>query len=101
MQNVWWNIFPYLGIPIHLNMHVVLGTDPHPDASTKDEIIFTYQEDHIFWVESFLALNPILTLGLGPLCLKYLRPVAGQTVHHEAPSSSMAVHKCNDTVIHQ
>lgn len=75
--NVWWNIFPYLGIPIHLNMHVVLGTDPHPDASTKDELIFTYQEDHIFWVESALALNPILTLGLGPLCLKYLRPVAG------------------------
>lgn len=81
MQNLWWSIFPYLGIPIHLNMHVVLGTDPHPDASTKNELIFTYQEDHIFWVESVLALNPILTLGLGPLCLKYLRPVAGQTVH--------------------
>lgn len=75
--NIWWTIFPYLGIPIHLNMHVVLGTDPHPDPSTRDELIFTYQEDHIFWVESFLALNPILTLGLGPLCLKYLRPVAG------------------------
>lgn len=62
-------------------MHVVLGTDPHPDPSTRDELIFTYQEDHIFWVESFLALNPILTLGLGPLCLKYMRPVAGKLTH--------------------
>ena len=46
MQNVWWNIFPYLGIPIHLNLHVVLGTDPHPDPSKPEELIFTYQEDH-------------------------------------------------------
>lgn len=75
--NVWWNIFPYLGIPIHLNLHVVLGTDPHPDPSKPEELIFTYQEDHIFWVESALQLNPILTLGLGPLFLKYLRPLAG------------------------
>ena len=92
LQNIWWTIFPYLGIPIHLNMHVVLGTDPHPDPSTRDELIFTYQEDHIFWVESFLALNPILTLGLGPLCLKYLRPVAGKLTH-------MHIHVCTDSCL--
>ncbi len=61
-------------------MHVVLGIDPHPDPNTKNELIFTYQEDHIFWVESFLALNPILTVGLGPLFLKHLRPLAGQAM---------------------
>ena len=77
LQNVWWTIFPYLGIPIHLNLHVVLGVDPHPDPATKNELVFTYQEDHIFWVESFLVLNPILTLGLGPLFVQHLRPLAG------------------------
>ena len=35
----------------------------------------------VFWVESALALNPILTLGLGPLFLKYLRPLAGSCLH--------------------
>ena len=79
VQNVWWTIFPYLGIPIHLSLHVVLGVDPNPDPATKNELIFTYQEDHIFWVESFLAMNPILTLGLGPLFLKHLRPLTGES----------------------
>ena len=32
----------------------------------------------VFWVESALQLNPILTLGLGPLFVKYLRPLAGK-----------------------
>lgn len=55
MQRVWWTPFPYLGIPIHLNLHVVLGIEQHPDAEHKDDLIFTFQEDHIFWVwfESF------------------------------------------------
>lgn len=77
VQNVWWTIFPYLGIPIHLNMHVVLGVEANPDPATRNELIFTYQEDHIFWVESYLALNPVLTLGLGPFFLEHLRPLAG------------------------
>ena len=50
LQNVWWTPFPYLGIPIHLNLHVVLGLQQHPDAEHNDDLIFTFQEDHIFWV---------------------------------------------------
>lgn len=71
-------------------MHVVLGVDPNPDPATKNELIFTYQEDHIFWVESFLALNPILTLGLGPFFLKHLRPLAGWL--HSSSCADMAAH---------
>lgn len=50
LQNVWWTPFPYLGIPIHLNLHVVLGVEQHPDAEREEDLIFTFQEDHIFWV---------------------------------------------------
>ncbi len=74
MQNIWWTPFPYFFIPMHLNLHVVLGVQKQDSGEYK----FTYQEDHILWVESLLGLNPIMTLGLGPFFLKYVRPVAGQ-----------------------
>ena len=50
VQRVWWTIFPYLGLPIHLQLHTVLGTEAHPDRDHEDDLIFTFQEDHIFWV---------------------------------------------------
>ncbi|KAL3150047.1 hypothetical protein ABBQ38_013397 [Trebouxia sp. C0009 RCD-2024] len=92
--NVWWTIFPYLGIPIHLNMHVVLGVEANPDPATRNELIFTYQEDHIFWVESYLALNPVLTLGLGPFFLEHLRPLAGSAY---ATIGNLVYSKYHDT----
>ena len=59
---------------MHLSLHVVLGVKKQDNGQYK----ITCQEDHIFWIESLLALNPILTLGLGPFFLKYVRPLAGQ-----------------------
>ena len=74
LQYVWWTPLPYLLIPQHLNLHVVLGVQKDPDGQLR----FTYQEDHIFWVESLLGSNPILTLGLGPFFMTYVRPLAGK-----------------------
>lgn len=73
LQNIWWTVFPYLGITQHLDLHVVLGTKTLPSG----DLVFTWQEDHIFFVESILSKNPILTLGLGPVFMKLIRPLAG------------------------
>ena len=76
LQNIWWTPFPYLFIRQHLDLHVVLGTKTLPNG----ELVFTWQEDHIFFVESMLTKNPILTLGLGPIFVQYVRPVAGRCI---------------------
>ena len=74
VQYIWWTPLAYLLIPQHLNLHVILNVRKDADG----ELRFTSQEDHIFWVESLLGSNPILTLGLGPLFMRYIRPVAGE-----------------------
>lgn len=74
MQNIWWTPLPYLGISQHLDLHVVLGTK----QLANGDLVFTWQEDHIFFVESILQKNPILTLGLGPFFSTFIRPIAGE-----------------------
>lgn len=73
VQNIWWAPLTWLLIPLHLSLNVVLGVQEDADGSLK----FTFQEDHIFWVESLLELNPVMTLGLGPFFMRYVRPIAG------------------------
>ena len=86
IQNIWWAPLTWLFIPLRLNLNVVLGVQEDRNGELK----FTYQEDHIFWVESLLEINPIMTLGLGPVFTKYIRPVVGVILqklffflHHE------------------
>ena len=73
VQRVWWAPHTWLLIPLRLNMNVVLDLQEEANG----ELIFTHQADHIFWVESLLEINPILTLWVGPAFMKYIRPIAG------------------------
>ena len=73
VQRVWWAPLTWLFIPLRLNLNVVLGVQEEANGELK----FTHQADHIFWVESLLEINPILTLWLGPAFMKFIRPMAG------------------------
>ncbi|KAL3144033.1 hypothetical protein ABBQ32_003837 [Trebouxia sp. C0010 RCD-2024] len=70
---VWWAPHTWILIPLRLNLNVILDLQEEANG----ELIFTRQADHIFWVESLLEINPILTLWVGPAFMKYIRPIAG------------------------
>ena len=75
-------------VPLRLKLHVVLDVTQQQNAELK----FNSQEDHIFWVESLLGLNPVLTLGFGPFFLKFVRPLAGQACQTNNVYSSTRSH---------
>jgi hypothetical protein len=71
---IWWAIPTWFGVPLRLYIHVIMHT-----KNTDQGYVFTYQEDHILWLESLLYLNPILTLGFGPTIFRdIIRPNAGK-----------------------